>query len=199
MQPSGFLRHQVDSGQPVLNFRPRNTRTANKQTLEEDVDMAFVRRTRRSQTPGPFAELDRLQGELNRLFQAVWGPERWWRPQAVFPPVNVSEDKDNVYVRAEVPGVKPADLEISITGDTLTLSGRRTTEEVSSGAAYHRRERDSGTFQRVVTLPMAVDPDAVKAQVRDGVLSITLPKHETAKPRQIRVETEGAGPTTVEV
>jgi HSP20 family protein len=147
--------------------------------------MAIVRWTRRPS--GPFAELDRLQGELNRLFQSFWGPEVAQPRTGVFPPVNISEDSENVYVRAEMPGVKPGDVDIAVAPETLAVSGRRVVEPVE-GACYHRREREPGEFQRMIELPIKVNPDAVRATARDGILLVTLPKSEDVKPKKITIE-----------
>jgi HSP20 family protein len=100
----------------------------------------------------------------------------------------VTEDQDNYYVRAELPGVKTDELGISVTGDTLTLSGERKLPEESEKASYHRREREAGSFSRVISLPTRLDVDKVKALAEDGVLTVVLPKAESAKPRQIAVK-----------
>jgi len=149
--------------------------------------MAIVRWTRRPSATGPFAELERLQGELNRLFQAVFRPEVARRPAGVFPPVNISEDADNVYVRAELPGVSPQDVDVAVASETLSLSGRRSTEQPEK-VSYHRRERESGEFQRIISLPIRINPDNVRATARDGILLVTLPKAEEVKPKKIRIE-----------
>ena len=88
--------------------------------------------------------------------------------------VNVTEDPDNYYVRAELPGVKTDELGISVTGDTLTLSGERKLLEESEQASYHRREREAGSFSRVISLPSRLDVDKVKAHAEDGVLTVRL-------------------------
>ncbi|MFH0811076.1 MAG: Hsp20/alpha crystallin family protein [Pseudomonadota bacterium] len=149
--------------------------------------MAIIRWTKRPFGSNPFAELDRLQNELNRLFQAVWGPEEGRRPAGVFPPVNISEDSDNVYIRAEMPGVTPRDVDLAVAYETVTLSGKRGTEQPEK-VTYHRRERESGAFQRVITLPTRVKPGAVRATATDGILLVTLPKAEEVKPKRIAVE-----------
>lgn len=149
--------------------------------------MAIIRWTRRPLAPNPFAELDRLQGELNRLFQAVWGPEVARRPAGVFPPANISEDADNLYVRAELPGVAPQDVDVAVAAETLTLSGRRSTDQPGQ-VAYHRREREAGEFQRVIDLPTRINPDNVRASAKNGILTVTLPKAEEVKPKKVRID-----------
>ncbi len=102
------------------------------------------------------------------------------------PALNVWEEGDVLKVEAELPGVRPDDLEISVVGGELTLKvGRPGVEQAD--VKYHRRERSAGTFARVLRLPIEVDVDRVQADLRNGVLTITLPKTEAAKPRKINV------------
>ena len=88
--------------------------------------------------------------------------------------MNVTEDKDNFYVRAELPGIKPDDLEISVTGNSLSITGERTLPAEEANAKYHRRERDAGKFNRIITMPSDIDPEKVQANSADGVLTIVL-------------------------
>jgi HSP20 family protein len=106
----------------------------------------------------------------------------------VFPLMNVTEDKDNYYVRAELPGLKAEDLDISVTGDTLSISGERKLPAEDEKAKYHRREREAGRFSRILSLPARTDTKKVEAVCTDGVLTVTLPKAEAAKPKQISVK-----------
>jgi HSP20 family protein len=113
----------------------------------------------------------------------------WQEPSAgVFPLMNVTEDKEKFYVRAELPGLKGDDLDISVTGDTLTIAGERKIVPEDEKSTYHRREREAGKFSRIVSLPAQVDTGKVEAGCTDGVLKITLPKAEAAKPKQIAVK-----------
>lgn len=105
-----------------------------------------------------------------------------------FPAVNVWEDGDNFFVEAEVPGLKSDDLEITVIGDELTLKGERAADERPE-SGYHRRERGAGSFSRSIKLPSEVNSDRVEAELNDGVLLLTLPKAEAAKPRKIKVNT----------
>jgi len=100
----------------------------------------------------------------------------------------VTEDKDNYYVRAELPGLKAEDLDISVTGDTLSISGERKLPAEDEKAKYHRREREAGRFSRILSLPARTDTKKVEAVCTDGVLTVTLPKAEAAKPKQISVK-----------
>jgi HSP20 family protein len=138
----------------------------------------------------PFEELERLRRQMELLSGGLAGGRFWSRPAAgVFPLMNVTEDKDNYYVRAELPGLKADDLELSVTGDTLSISGERKIPAEDEKAQYHRREREAGRFSRIVSLPAQLDTGKVAASCTDGVLTVTLPKAEEAKPRQIAVKT----------
>jgi HSP20 family protein len=104
------------------------------------------------------------------------------------PLANVNEDKDNVYVEVLAPGIVPAAIEISVVRDTLRISGEKPplSDKVKQ-EEFHRNERGYGKFTRVMTLPVEVDADKVTAQYKNGILLVTLPKAESAKPKQITV------------
>ena len=138
----------------------------------------------------PARELDRLKGQLENVYDALYGAVEGMaqRRAGVYPLLNVSEDANNLYVAAELPGVSPEDLEISVQNDSLTLRGERKIPEAEGRVNYHRRERDSGVFRRVVTLPVKIDHEKVKAAVKNGILEITLPKAAEAKPRPIAIQ-----------
>jgi len=136
---------------------------------------------------GAFEELERMRRQLDEMFS---GLER--RPYrvvgaGVFPLVNLSEDKDNYYVRAEMPGIKADDIHISVTGNNLSISGERKIASEGENVRYHRRERESGTFNRMVGMPSEVDADRVEARHQHGILTVVIPKAEAAKPKQITV------------
>jgi HSP20 family protein len=103
--------------------------------------------------------------------------------------MNVTEDKDTYYVRAELPGLNAEDLDISVTGDSLSISGERRLVGEDEKAQYHRREREAGRFSRIVALPGEIDTGKVEARCSDGILTVSMPKAEEAKPRQIAVKT----------
>jgi HSP20 family protein len=127
-----------------------------------------------------------LQRELQRLLQA---PPRFFRePSAagVFPPLNVFRGKDRLVIRAEIPGVEPAGLSVDVEGRQLTIRGERKATDAAPGG-YHRRERPWGSFSRSVTLPDDVDGAQAEASLRNGILTLTIPQHESAKRRQIAV------------
>jgi HSP20 family protein len=126
---------------------------------------------------------------VNRLFSDFFGPENRWgigRTRA-FPALNVWEDGDNLYVEAELPGVKSESLDVTVVGDELTIKGERSAIS-EDGVTYHRRERGTGSFTRVVRLPVDVDANQVDASLANGVLLIKLPKSEAAKPRKVQVK-----------
>jgi HSP20 family protein len=106
----------------------------------------------------------------------------------VFPLMNVTEDEDNYYVRAELPGFKGKDLDISVTGEALSISGERKLPGEDEKAQYHRRERESGKFSRIISLPAQMDTTKVEARCTDGILTVTMPKSEATKPKQIAIK-----------
>jgi len=136
----------------------------------------------------PFEELDRMRRQMDWLSGGLSrGP--FGQPAAgVFPLMNVTEDKDNYYVRAELPGLKADELDISVTGDTLSIAGERKLPVEDEKAQYHRREREAGRFSRIFSLPAQIDAGKVEALCADGVLTVTLPKADAAKPKQITVK-----------
>ena len=138
--------------------------------------------------PG-FGRLTNLREEIDRLFEAPLA--EFARTSQLLsgwtPALDVYEDKDNVYVRAEVPGMRKEDIEVSLHNGNLSISGERKSEEKFKDAEVYRSERFFGRFQRSVTLPTPVATDKVKAQCKDGVLTVTLPKTEEAKPKHIDV------------
>jgi HSP20 family protein len=126
-----------------------------------------------------FGRLSNLQDELDRLFES---PLTGWAPA-----LEVYEDKDNFVVNAELPGLKREDIEVSLQDGALVISGERKAEEKRKEGEIHRQERFYGKFQRALTLPAPIAVDQVKAQYKDGILTITLPKAEEAKPKKIDV------------
>lgn len=136
----------------------------------------------------PFRELENLQRRMDRLFRQTYGLEAApWRV-GVYPPVNISEDPDHIFIRAELPGVKAQDLEIHLKDKSLVIRGERKIAGAEKEVNFHRRERESGFFRRVVTLPGPVNADKVEATCKDGILTVKLAKPEEVKPRQIQVK-----------
>lgn len=142
-------------------------------------------RLRHSRVQGPFHQ---LREEMDRLLGGYAAPAVGASfGSRGFPPLNVWEEAEALFVEAELPGVKIEDLEITAVGNELTLSGKRG-ETPQADATYHRRERGTGPFSRVVRLPVEVDAAKVSAALHTGVLLITLPKAEAAKPRKVQVK-----------
>ncbi|MGD8258950.1 MAG: Hsp20/alpha crystallin family protein [Desulfobacterales bacterium] len=132
----------------------------------------------------PWEELHRMRRQLDQMFDDT--PQQ--RVSAgVFPLINLTEDKDNYYVRAELPGIKGDELDIQVTGKNLAITGERKIAAEEEGARYHRREREAGTFSRMIGLPGEVDTDNVEANLENGILTIVVSKAEIAKPKQISV------------
>jgi len=150
--------------------------------------MASVRFPNHANFPRILQEMERMKNEMDRIFAGLMGESRFTAGAGVFPALNVLEGSDNLVVHAELPGVKPEDLEISIEGTTLNLRGERRGADLGK-VSYHRRERAAGRFQRALTLPVEINPEAVEAKCEHGVLKLTLPKAEHAKPRKITVRT----------
>jgi len=138
------------------------------------------------ETKNPFSELENMRRQVDRLYQGLFNPNA--RPGAgVFPLVNLTESKDRFTIRAELPGVGSEELDIQATANTLSLGGERKIPTEDSEAKYHRRERESGRFSRVISLPGEINPDKVEASLVNGILTIVVSKAEASKPRQISV------------
>lgn len=142
---------------------------------------------RRYRTPTIWREMDRLQQDMNRLFGDM--NVNRTRKASSFPAINVWAAEESARVTAEIPGVSKDDLDINVTGDTLTLSGVRSQDGLPEGARYHRQERRFGEFSRSIQLPYTVDVNKVKAVFKNGVLSVDLPRVEAEKPKKITVKT----------
>jgi HSP20 family protein len=146
----------------------------------------------------PFEEMDRM---LDRFFEGAlprgWlRPLRWERPllgeltaaEARMPHVDLVERDEEVVLRAEVPGVEKKDIDVSITGNSVTIKGQTRHEEKEEKGEYYRCEISRGAFSRTVALPAPVDPDRANASFKDGILEITLPKVEKAKRRTLKLD-----------
>jgi HSP20 family protein len=136
----------------------------------------------------PFAEFDSFpaglrvfQDSVNRLF-AEPGSRPW------VPPVDIQETDQSLTVKADVPDMEMKDIDVRLENGTLTLRGHRQFDSKKTEGGWHRVERSYGTFERAFTLPDSVDPEGVKADYKNGVLTVVLPKKELAKPRQVKVE-----------
>ena len=127
---------------------------------------------------------------MDRLWDSFFErrPARAEEVSEWFPTLDVSETKNDYVVKAELPGIDPKDIDISLTSDLLTIKGEKKVEATSKDANWFRQERAYGAFGRTVELPVVVDAKKIEAQFRDGVLTITLPKAEEAKPKQIEIK-----------
>ena len=133
----------------------------------------------------PLREMQRLQGEMSRVFSGLGQP---LNPEV--PPVNAWVGESDVIVTAELPGVDPGKVDVSVVGDTLTISGVREAEPLNEGENYHRQERSHGRFTRSLQLPFHVEAGKVDAKYEKGILRITMPRAEADKPRKISVMSE---------
>jgi HSP20 family protein len=126
---------------------------------------------------------EQLQAELERMLGS-FGPSG----SGLYPPVNVFDAGDAYVVKAELPGVDPSAVEIEVEDDTLVIRGERRPSEPDRDAAFHRRERGTGQFRRVVRVPTRLASDDAKAEYRDGILTVRIPKAKEARPRRVQVQ-----------
>jgi HSP20 family protein len=137
-----------------------------------------------------FDELELLQSDMNQLLSGREASRFERRPRLAYPPLNVWSSAEGLVIDAEIPGVDPKDVEISVKGDELTLRGKVNSLERSEGETIHRRERPAGEFVRTLQLPFRADAAAVKAACKNGILRMTLPRSEEEKPRKIAIATD---------
>ena len=134
-----------------------------------------------------FNELERIRQQMDNFFSGV--PERGTPSlhAGVFPSINLTEGKDHYYIRAELPGISADELDIQATGNNLSVSGERKIETEKDNVRYHRKEREAGKFSRAISLPGDIDPDGVIASLTNGILKVSVPKAEKAKPKRITI------------
>ena len=152
------------------------------ETREEDT-MALVRWE-------PFRDLNAFDRQVNRFFGGGNGfgwPERPTTASAWSPDVDIFEDENEIVVHAELPGVESKDVDLNIENNVLTISGQRNLEYEDKKENYHRVERSYGTFSRSFSLPRLIDETKIRAEYKNGILKVHVPKHEKAKPRQIAI------------
>ena len=140
--------------------------------------------TRWDWTQDPFQDLYRLQREMNRLSSG------YSEAADRFPAINLWSKEDEAVVAAELPGVDPKEVDLSVLGQSLTIQGERKAESGIAEESYHRQERTTGAFARTIRLPFEVEADQVKARYENGILRITLPRKESTKPRRIAIAAE---------
>ena len=140
----------------------------------------------------PFGLLSSFRDEMDRLFDDFFSP---WRGRGLLPretiwtpQLDVYEDENNIIVNVDVPGMKPEDIDISVSGNALSIRGEKKQEEKKEGKDYYRMERAYGSFSRTVELPSTVDTKKINATYKDGVLEVVLPKVEEAKPQKIKIK-----------
>ena len=139
----------------------------------------------------PFNEMISLRGAMDRLFdESFVNPLGWriWNGESMSAPVDVHQTNDEIIVTASLPGIKPEDVEITITGQTLNIRGEVHADEKVEREQYLYRERRTGTFSRTLELPVRVTGDKAEATFENGLLRLTIPKAEDVKPRQIQVK-----------
>ena len=129
-------------------------------------------------------DLERLRQDMDRMLKRTVDDQAG---SLVFPPLNIFEDSDAVFVTAEVAGVIQENIDISIEGETLTISGERKSLPLEEKSSYHRREIETGKFSRAVAMPTKINIEGISAGLEDGILAISLPKAEEVKPKKIAV------------
>ncbi len=142
----------------------------------------------------PFRDLVSIQGRMNRLFDEAFrgasrpsGEEEEWSLGSWAPAVDIFEQDGDIVLKAELPGVDAKDVDVRVENNVLTLRGERKLDNEVKKESYHRVERAYGSFSRSFTLPTVVDTEKIKAEYRDGVLRVNLPKREEARPKQISI------------
>ena len=143
------------------------------------------RRNNRYEVP---AEFDRLRNEINRIFDDDWFGGRGLLDRNFAPRMDIEDSGEEVLVTAELPGVDIKNVDVSVSGNVLTVRGEKKDEHEDRDGGYYHRERWSGSFQRSLTLPDAIDSEKVKAEMKNGILRISFPKREEVKPKQISVK-----------
>ena len=144
----------------------------------------------------PIRDFSVLQNQMNRLFEdamGTWLGESNGRGSTGWVPLaDIYENENDLIVRAELPGVDPEMVDLRVENNVLTIRGERPFEQKVEQENYHRLERSYGTFSRSFTLPATIDADKIRAEYRDGILNLTLPKSEKAKPKRIQIAATAA-------
>jgi HSP20 family protein len=148
----------------------------------------------------PLQEALTLREAMQQLFEDSFvAPTTARRGQVMAPAMDVSETPDSFIVEASVPGLRPEDLEITVENNVLTIKGETRQESQNQERNYHRVERRFGSFQRTISLPSTVKPEAITASLEHGILRLDIPKAEAVKPRKISVHTTNSSPRELEV
>jgi HSP20 family protein len=148
----------------------------------------------------PFTDLGRWERDMDRMMEDFfgrraksWWPERWFRREELdmrVPTVDLYEEKDDIVVKAELPGIDKENVEVNLTDHTLTIKGEKKKQEEVKEENYYRSERSYGSFLRTLELPKDVHGDKVKASFKNGILEVRMPKTEEAKAKEIKVNVE---------
>jgi HSP20 family protein len=146
----------------------------------------------------PFMDLPRWDRDMERMMgdffsRRPWWPERWFkteRMELTAPAVDLYEEKDDIVVKAELPGIEKNNIEVNLTDHTLTIKGEKKKEEEIKEKNYYRAERSYGSFVRTLELPRDVHTDKVKATFKNGILEVRLPKTEEAKAKEVKVKVD---------
>lgn len=136
----------------------------------------------------PFSQVERVLRDFDRFLEGWPGMTQGALSAGVFPPINLSEDEDKFIIRTELPGLPADELDIQATSKSVSISGERRIATENDGVKYHRRERESGKFSRMLSMPSEIDPDMIEAFLKNGILTVTVPKAEVAKPRRITID-----------
>jgi len=131
-----------------------------------------------------------FENEMNRLFHKFFGNDLTTAHSNVFPPVNIYQDKANIYLTAELPGMETSEVTIDIEQDSIQIRGERKIENEGENLCYHRREREGGTFSRKLTFRSKIDTNKVSAGLKDGILKVTMPKAQERQPKKIIIKSE---------
>jgi HSP20 family protein len=167
--------------------------------MSEATKKALIKKSESAVLPTGFETMSRLEQDMERMFNefwrrpllSLWDHERSWPSRMLFiqmPAMDVYEEKDEVVVKAELPGLSKEDLDVTLTESTLTLKGEKKKEEEVREKNFYRSERSSGSFVRTIELPSEVKTDQTKASFKNGILEIRLPKTEDAKRKVIKVK-----------
>ncbi len=138
----------------------------------------------------PFRALTIFQEEMNKLFDTLFSKPFSWQKEILAPSVDVSEDEDNIYVEADIPGMEPKDIKVKMKGNSLVISAKKEATKEEKKKNYYHSERFQGSFYRELDLPSSVDASKIKATHKNGVLKVILPKKEEEKGKEIEVTVE---------
>lgn len=165
--------------------------------------MARLTPWRRDREIGAASGLSRLRSDMERVFDRFFEPSSWnggesWLGGEWMPAIDIKDKATEITVCAELPGLKPEDIQISVCGDSVCLSGQRQEEKTDEGEGYYTRERRQGSFCRTIDLPPGADTDRVTADYKDGELTVHIPKSPASQPRKIAINTPGRESTRIQ-